>query len=167
MAPSEPISTLPRMPKTQKVLVAFLTAFLLSCVVGTAGASRLTASETSLLTVINATRASHGLAPLRIDHRLQRTARSHSADMLRRQYFAHGAFTARVRSSGAAGPVFGEDLAWGPMSASWVVTAWLNSPEHRRILLRPGFRRIGVGAYQGTFAGHSGALVVTADFAGR
>ena len=167
MAPPELISTLPRMPRTTKVLVAFLTAFLLFCAAGTAGASRLTASETSLLTVINATRASHGLAPLRIDRRLQRTARAHSADMLRHQYFAHGAFTSRVLASGAAGPVFGEDLAWGPMSASWVVNAWLNSPEHRRILLRPGFRRIGVGAYQGTFAGRQGALVVTADFAGR
>jgi uncharacterized protein YkwD len=155
------------MPETKQVFVAFLTGFLLFCVGGTAAASPPTSSERSLLTVINATRASHGLAPLRLDHRLQRTARAHSADMLRRQYFAHGAFTARVRASGASGPVFGEDLAWGPMSASWVVSAWLNSPEHRRILLRPGFRRIGVGAYQGTFAGHQGALVVTADFAGR
>ena len=155
------------MPKTKKILVPFLTAFLLLCVVGTAGASRPTSSETSLLTVINATRASHGLAPLRIDYRLQRTARAHSTDMIRHQYFAHGAFTSRVRASGAAGPVFGEDLAWGPMSASWVVTAWLNSPEHRRILLRPGFRRIGIGAFQANFAGHQGALVVTADFAGR
>jgi|ERR1051326_5554894 uncharacterized protein YkwD len=155
------------MPKTKKVLVVFLTGFLLLGVAGTAGASGLTASETSLLSVINATRAAHGLAPLRIDHRLQRTARAHSADMLRHQYFAHGAFTARVRASGAAGPVFGEDLAWGPLSATWVVTRWLASPEHRAILLRPGFRRIGVGAYEGTFAGHPGALMVTADFAGR
>jgi uncharacterized protein YkwD len=155
------------MPKPKQILVAFLTAFSLFCLAGTAGAARLTSSETSLLTVINATRASHGLAPLRPDSRLQRTARAHSADMIRHQYFAHGAFTARVRASGAAGPVFGEDLAWGPMSASWVVTAWLNSPEHRRILLRPGFRRIGIGAFEANFAGHHGALVVTADFAGR
>jgi uncharacterized protein YkwD len=155
------------MPKTKKILVVFLAGLFLFGVAGTAGASRLSASETSLLSTINATRASHGLAPLRLDRRLLRTARAHSADMLRHQYFAHGAFTSRVRASGAAGPVFGEDLAWGPMSATWVVTRWLASREHRAILLRPGFRRIGVGAYEGTFAGHPGALVVTADFAGR
>jgi uncharacterized protein YkwD len=63
--------------------------------------------------------------------------------------------------------VFGENLAWGPISASWVVSQWLASPEHRAILLRPGFRRIGIGAYEGSFAGQSGKLVVTADFAGR
>ena len=86
--------------------------------------------------------------------------------MLHRQYFSHGAFTSRVRSSGAAGPVFGEDLAWGPMSASWVVGQWLASPAHRAVLLRPGFRRVGIGAFQGSFSGRPGALVVTADFAG-
>jgi hypothetical protein len=35
------------------------------------------------------------------------------------------------------------------------------------VLLRPGFRRVGIGALRGTFSGVSGALVVTADFAGR
>lgn len=155
------------MPRTKQVLVVFLTGFLLFGVASTAAASRLTASENSLLSVINATRASHGLAPLRVDYRLERTARGHAADMLRHQYFSHGAFTSRMRWSGAAGPVFGENLAWGPMSASWVVSHWLASPEHRVILLRPGFRRIGIGAYRGTFAGKRGALIVTADFAGR
>ncbi|MFY9580158.1 MAG: CAP domain-containing protein [Gaiellaceae bacterium] len=133
----------------------------------TASARGLTSSESSLLSVINAARTSHRLAPLRLDYRLLRVARAHSADMLHRQYFSHGAFPSRVRSSGAAGPVFGEDLAWGPMSASWVVSQWLASPAHRAVLLRPGFRRVGVGAFQGSFSGRPGALVVTADFAGR
>src|SRR5438874_11600209 len=154
------------MLKTRKVLVVFVTVFLLFGVATTASAQGLTSSENSLLSVINSARTSRGLAPVRVDYRLVRTARGHSADMLRHQYFSHGAFTARVRASGAAGPVFGEDLAWGPMSASWVVNQWLASPSHRAVLLRPGFRRVGIGAFQGTFAGKRGALVVTADFAG-
>jgi hypothetical protein len=36
----------------------------------------------------------------------------------------------------------------------------------RRILLRAGFRRIGIGLVTGSFAGHGRATVVTADFAG-
>ncbi len=155
------------MLKTRKVLVVFLTGFLLFGATTAASARGLTSSENSLLSVINATRTSHGLAPLRVDYRLVRTARAHSMDMLRHHYFSHGAFTSRVRASGAAGPVFGEDLAWGPMSASWVVSQWLASPSHRAVLLRPGFRRVGVGAFQGSFGGRNGALVVTADFAGR
>ena len=38
----------------------------------------------------------------------------------------------------------------------------LASPEHRANLLRPSFRRVGIGALQGTFLGHRGARVVTA-----
>lgn len=167
MAPSGRSSRLPRMSRTKQVLVAFLAGLLLFGIAATASARGLTSSETTLLQAMNGVRAAHGLAPLCVDYRLERTARIHSADMLRRQYFAHGAFASRVRSSGAPGPVFGENLAWGPASASWVVSRWLASPEHRSILLRPGFRRVGIGALQGTFAGRAGALIVTADFAGR
>jgi len=160
-------SRLPRMLKTKQVVVTFLSVLLLFGAASTASARGLTAAETSLLKTMNGARASHGLAPLHVDFRLERTARGHSADMLRHQYFAHGAFASRVRSSGAFGPVFGENLAWGPVSASWVVGKWLASAEHRSILLRPGFTRVGIGAFQGSFAGQAGTLVVTADFAGR
>jgi uncharacterized protein YkwD len=88
--------------------------------------------------------------------------------MMRRHYFAHGSVAARALAERARGPVYGEDLAWGTgVTAQWVVDQWLASPMHRAVLLRPGFRRIGVGITFGTFAGHGGAAVVTADFAGR
>jgi uncharacterized protein YkwD len=88
--------------------------------------------------------------------------------MLSRQYFAHGAVAGRAVAEGARGPVFGEDLAWATgLTAHWVVDHWLASPPHRAVLLRPGFRRVGIGISFGTFAGHGGAGVVTADFAGR
>jgi uncharacterized protein YkwD len=117
---------------------------------------------------MNAIRQSRGLAPLRVDYRLVRAARSHSADMMRRQYFAHGSVAGRAARAGARGPVFGEDLAWGTgITAQWVVDRWLASPSHRAILLRPGFRRVGIAIAFGTFIGHGGAGVVTADFAGH
>ena len=40
------------------------------------------------------------------------------------------------------------------------------SPGHRANLLRPGWKRIGIGSRTGTFLGYGGATVVTADFAG-
>jgi uncharacterized protein YkwD len=88
--------------------------------------------------------------------------------MLHRQYFAHGSVAGRALAQGARGPIFGEDLAWGTgVTAQWVVNQWLASPGHRAVLLRPGFRRVGIGIAFGTFAGRGGAAVVTADFAGR
>jgi uncharacterized protein YkwD len=154
------------MIKSNKLLVAFVAALLLLGAASTASARGLTASEASVLKAINGARTSHGLGTVRVDSRLTVTARAHSVDMLRHQYFSHGSFAGRVRASGAAGPMFGEDLAWGPASAPWVVSQWLASPAHRAVLLRPGFRRVGVGAVRGTFSGMSGAMVVTADFAG-
>jgi uncharacterized protein YkwD len=151
-----------------KILVAFLASFALLGPAAGAEARTLSSSEASLLQTINSVRTSKHLAPLRLDVRLLRAARGHSTDMMHRQYFAHGAVAGRVLAEGAHGPVFGEDLAWGTgVGAQWAVTQWLASPRHRAVLLRPGFRRVGIGIAFGTFAGHGGAVVFTADFAGR
>jgi uncharacterized protein YkwD len=135
-----------------------------------AGATALSAAETSILSEVNRTRAAHGLPALRVDTRLQRAARAHSVDMLRRNYFSHGAFARRLQRFGVRGARLGENLAWGygPRAhPGAIVGSWLRSPPHRANLLRPGFRRIGLAAPRGRFAGLDGALVVTADFAGR
>jgi uncharacterized protein YkwD len=119
---------------------------------------------------MNAARAQHGLRPLRVDGALVVAARRHTTDMLRRNYFSHGNFSARIRTFHARGPVFGENLAWGTGSyatAQSIVAQWLASPPHRANLLRAGFSRVGIGAGVGTFAGAGGATVVTAEFAGR
>jgi uncharacterized protein YkwD len=133
------------------------------------GSAAISSSDRSLLGAMNHARAAHGLAALRLDATLQRAARAHSRDMLRRNYFAHGPYLQRIVSFGTRGPVVGENLAWGVGArarASWIVQAWLRSPLHRRNLLRPGFRRVGVASLRGTFNGLAGARVVTADFAG-
>jgi uncharacterized protein YkwD len=130
-------------------------------------ASGLTLPERALLGELNQARGVHGLAPLRVDWRLERAARTHSEDMLRRDYFDHGAFARRIRSFGATGPAFGENLAWGiGAAAATIVRMWLNSPGHRENLLRPGFRRVGLAAPRGEFLGYANARVVTVDFAG-
>src|SRR6266540_7307025 len=103
-----------------KVLVAFAAVFALLGPAAGAQARPLTSSEASLLQTMNGVRTSHGLAPLRVDVRLVRAARGHSADMMRRQYFAHGSVAGRALAAGARGPLFGEDLAWATgLTAQW------------------------------------------------
>ena len=156
-----------RLATTCCVLMLAASAFLAH---SPAAEAQLTRSEASLLAAINDVRAAHRLPRLRIDRRLSRVARAHSFDMIKRNYFAHGAFAARMARSGAHGPFFGENLAWGSGgfgSASSIVRAWLNSPGHRANLLRPGFRRVGLGAPMARFGGVPNVRVVTADFAGR
>jgi uncharacterized protein YkwD len=89
--------------------------------------------------------------------------------MLRRNYFAHGAFAARMAAFHVQGRQAGENLAWGSGpygGAGAMISEWLASPEHRANLLSPVYSRIGIGLVRGTFQGTAGATVVTADFAG-
>jgi uncharacterized protein YkwD len=159
---------LPRMFIKRQFFAVLLAVSTLLLSAAAAQARGLNSSEASLLNTMNTVRKSHGLPALRVDFHLVRAARAHSADMMRRQYFAHGSVAGRVVGAGARGPLFGENLAWAQgITAWWVVDHWLASPPHRAILLRSGFRRVGIGYSFGTFIGYGGAGVVTADFAGR
>ena len=123
-----------------------------------------------MLSVVNEVRGNHGLRPLDVDPALARAARSYTATMIRTDVFMHGDMYGRLVQSGARGPMYGENLAWGTgpfATARRVVSGWMASPGHRANLLRPGWRRIGLGALRGNFLGYPGATVVTADFAGR
>ena len=125
-----------------------------------------TTAQASLLQAVNAARAANGVQPLRLDAGLDRAAGFHTAEMVRGNYFAHGDFAGRMAAFHLTGTL-GENLAWasgGTGTARTIVRMWLQSPEHRANLLRPSFRRIGLGLARGTFLGWSGATVVTADF---
>jgi uncharacterized protein YkwD len=157
----------PRRALAPAVVIAAILTFAIS---GVAQAASLTRPEAALLRAMNSARAAHGLQPLRVDDRLVGTSRAHSRTMLRAQALFHGAFTVRIRRAGVRAPALGENLAWGSGSLSaarQIVDLWLQSPEHRANLLRPGFQTVGVGAVRGSFEGYAGALVVTTDFAGR
>jgi uncharacterized protein YkwD len=131
---------------------------------------------------INSVRAAHGLSRLRIARGLGAAARVHTGQMARSGLFRHEspdgtAFWKRVRTFygriGFSSWSVGETLVWESPSANAteVVTMWLNSPEHREILLTPDWREIGVSAVQdpaapGDFEGLP-ATIVTADFGVR
>jgi len=144
-------------------------ALILAGSVSAATVRRTATAATNLLQAVNQTRRAHGLRPLRLDDALVRAARSHSAEMLRGNYFAHGDFHGRMVAFHVRGPVAGENLAWGNGSyarAGSIIREWLASPEHRANLLHAGWTRIGIGVSSGTFLGNTGSSVVTADFAG-
>ena len=147
----------------------FATGLFLAAAASPASAAPTKAGEAGLLQVVNGVRTDHGLGALRLDPALGNAARSHSVDMLRRDYFAHGAFGARLAAFHVRGSFAGENLAWGTGrdgQAGTIVAEWLASPKHRANLLRRGYTRIGFGIVRGSFLGNSGSTVVTADFAG-
>jgi uncharacterized protein YkwD len=157
-------------PKRTHIFIAFASLFCAIALVPAAGAATRTTAAGNLLQAVNQTRVSYGLRPLKLDTRLIRAARSHSAQMLRDDVFTHGDFHGRMVAFRVVGPTAGENLAWGTGSYAQpaeIISEWLASPEHRANLLRPGWTRIGIGIVRGTFLGNGGSSVVTADFAGR
>ncbi len=158
------------LPRKNHLFALFAAIFVLFAAPAALGARGSSSSELNVLAAVNSTRAAYGLQPLHLDSTLRNAARSHSIDMLRRDYFAHGDFAARMAAFHVHGPTAGENLAWGtgPFGRpGTIVEEWLASPEHRANLLRPGYARIGIGLVRGSFLGTGGATVVTADFAGR
>lgn len=109
---------------------------------------------------INLARREAGVPPLRLDPDLSELARAHCEDMARRGYFSHVSPEGRTpfdRLTGAGVPwrAAAENLALDrdPESAHEALMA---SPNHRRNILDPRFRRVGIGIVR---TGHGGVLV--------
>ena len=167
------------------VLVALLVAAVAAATATAASrqpAAALSPLETSVLADINAFRAQHGLVRLRINPQLTLAAEAHSEQMARDGYFAHesadgSAFWKRLqtfyRSSSWRLWSVGENLLWSSpdVDGASALKLWLASPEHRRNLMDPRWREIGVAAVHadaapGVYEGRP-VTIVTTDFGVR
>lgn len=126
--------------------------------------------------LLNIERSRMGLVRLRSSGKLQTAARRHARDMVRRDFFDHtspgGSTPARrAKRAGYPGRRIGETIAWGVGSwstAAGTVSRWMGSAGHRRAILDPGMRDLGVGVASGSpLAGERGGETVTADFGSR
>jgi uncharacterized protein YkwD len=132
--------------------------------------------EQDVVAAINAARRAQGLIPLRRSAELTAAARSHGSSMARLGYFSHSSSdgaspTQRITSfydvEGSSNWAVSEVLRWdlGTSDADESVVIWLASDGHRRELLRPAWRDIGVGVVHaadapGVFAGRDVTIVV-------
>jgi len=138
--------------------------------------------QAQVLTAINDLRQSKGLTPLRLNGALSLAALGHSESMAEHGFFEHSGyggspFWARIKPKyppvqGSQWGV-GENLVWASpvLSADQAVQMWLNSPPHRKNLLAPAWREIGLGAVHaldapGVYGGND-VTILTADFGVR
>ncbi len=116
-----------------------------------------------LLRLTNLERKKKGLASLQRDPRLEAAAQAQADDMRRRRYLNHTSPEGidplqRIRSAGYREPscncawqfFYGENIAWGNVSPDVIIQKWLLSPEHRKHLLSPDYRDVGIG-YTGSY----------------
>ena len=102
--------------------------------------------QAALIKRVNEVRGAYGLRALRAALPLHRGALAHS----RRLLAAGSLWHASLARYGRAGEV----LAMHPGDRAQVgrtVSAWLNSPPHRAVLLSPVFRHVGAGRSSGRF----------------
>ena len=90
------------------------------------------------------------VGPVTANATLRASARAHSADMARRNYFSHttpeGAGPAeRAVGAGYQGRMVGENIAAGQADPARVVQAWIDSTGHCENLMDRRYRVLGVG----------------------
>lgn len=121
-------------------------------------------AEEEMLRMLNDERAKHGLRPVMMDPVLREVARKHSIDMFKRGYFGHNTPEGvtpfrRMQDGGAHFRMAGENLALAP-TVRLAHSGLMKSPGHRANILRPQFRRVGIGAASGGRYG----IMFTQDF---
>ncbi|MEX6505692.1 CAP domain-containing protein [Jiella sp. M17.18] len=127
------------------------------------------------LELVNKVRSAHGLSKLTLDDRLNAIAQAHSADMLKKHYFAHVAPNGEsprdrfLAHGGSRWKLVAENIAKCtgcdvPPDIHRVEafqTGWMHSPEHRRNILTKGLEHFGFG-----IAGANGTVYADQDFSG-
>lgn len=105
---------------------------------------------------INDIRQKQGLSPLRNNEKLAGVARSYSQQMAEKNFFSHtspdgSTMVKRVESARIFYLMLGENLFMCtnvPQPAPSAVQGWMNSPGHRKNILRPEYRETGIGVWR-------------------
>jgi uncharacterized protein YkwD len=153
-----------------------------SCAIASVGATAnalptkasLSTARRETLCLVNRERAQRGLRPLRLSTHLSQASVGHSRNMVRKRFFQHGNFVARILNARYVTRrqawSLGENIAWGTGSLgtpAQTVRAWMRSPGHRANILSRRFRDIGIGIALGAPAvvhASAGAATYTTDF---
>ncbi len=103
---------------------------------------------------LNTVRRREGLRAIYLDPRLALAARNHAKDMARNNYFSHRSLSGarlsdRVARTGYCISGLAENIAFGHRSVDTVFSSWINSPAHRRNMLRPQAVTFGVAENDG------------------
>ena len=102
--------------------------------------------------IVNAERKQHGLKTLDYSKDVSHTARKHSIDMVKHNYFDHvnekklSPFD-RLKKDGIEFKAAGENLAYGQLNSIYAHEGLMNSLGHRKNILNTHFDYLGVGVY--------------------
>lgn len=110
------------------------------------------ANENQLFDLTNVFRIRHGIGAVEHESELAIVAHKHSEDMALENYFAHespnyGNLEDRLKEAQINYEIAGENLASNYYDPLEVIHGWLNSPDHREMLLNEDFTHLGSGVF--------------------
>jgi uncharacterized protein YkwD len=109
----------------------------------------LSAEEKALVQITNEARKREGLPELKVNAKLMKAAREHSANMAKQEKMAHELDDKkpadRVKEAGYSFGHLGENVAYGQLTPDEVMGMWLKSEDHRAHILGKDYVDIGVG----------------------
>lgn len=165
--------------------VALLSLAVFACIVAPAAAATTTRQKTferELVRAINQYRSDHHLRPVRAQRSLGSAAVGHARSMADEGYFSHTSsdgttfdrrIVRRYRVASARRWKVGENMLWGStqLTPKAALQMWIDSPPHRRNLLDPTWRDIGLRAVAAEDAPgvyeNLDVLIVVSDFGFR
>jgi hypothetical protein len=113
-------------------------------------------------------RQKDGMPPLVMNNQLTQAAQLKAKDMFAKDYWAHNSPSGEmpwdfIKQAGYDYQYAGENLARGFTSAPDVVTAWMNSPEHRENMLSPNYHDVGFSLQEGSLTGESDTILIVEE----
>jgi uncharacterized protein YkwD len=108
----------------------------------------------AMLDAVNTERQKQRLPNLCYNSKLNKAAQLHSKDMARRKRMSHTGGDGsspgdRITEQGYQWRTYAENVAAGQTSVSQVMRAWMNSPGHRRNILKSGISHFGTAVVNG------------------
>lgn len=127
--------------------------------------------------LVNIERQNIGLQPLQKNDMLEAAAQGHAEDMLSKGYFSHYSRTgdsyadrmqkedydllhAAACRNCTTRVFYGENIAKGHRSPAEVMEGWMNSPPHKKNILSPKYKEIGIGIAGVYWVQNFGAMTI-------
>jgi uncharacterized protein YkwD len=132
-------------------MLAFLLAFT--------SAASANSKTAQMLQQVNQVRAHNGLPALRYSRSLEHSARSYSRQMMSTGYFGHSSRIHASRRFRTLGEILEYHIMARP-AVGFTLRDWLNSPEHRSIIMSRAFSFAGAGYVIGRFHGRRATIWV-------
>lgn len=131
-----------------------------------------TITAENVLILTNNSRIEAKRVPLKLSTTLSQIAQEKAEDMARRDYLEHlnpegQKIYTKLRAINYKYRLAGENLARGFESMQRLHNSWMSSPTHKKNIVEPRFREIGIGIATGTHNGTVTTYVVQLFTSGR